>query len=92
MSGLRIWSGEYMKNERSQKADYTDQFSACQDKLRSMLQKVPPGIQNWSIQKSVNFKSELKKAESLLNLKPSSRHTDFLKMEQGLAHMEKYYK
>ncbi len=77
-----------MKSE----SDYTDKFVECQGKISSLLKSPPKDIQNWSIQKTVNFKEMAKKCEPLLKLKPASKHADFLKVDTALAQLEVYYK
>lgn len=72
--------------------DYTGRFIACQEKMKAMLLKVPSGCQNWSYQKSVNFKKLLKKVDSSIKLTPKSKHVEFLKVEQLLSQLEGYYK
>lgn len=72
--------------------NYTDKFIACQSKMSEMLKKCPPGCQNWSYQKSVNFKKLCKKVEAAIKLLPKSKHTDFLKVEQLMSQLEGYYR
>lgn len=72
--------------------DYTDKFIACQDKMKSLLARPPIGRQNWSYQKSVNFKKHLKKVEQAIKLVPKSKHVEFLKVEQLATALQEYYK
>lgn len=72
--------------------DYTERFLDCQDRIKKLLSSPPKGIQNWTYQKSVNFKKAVKKFEPLIKLKPASKHQDFLKMESAMSQLEQYYK
>ena len=72
--------------------DYTERFKGCQAKMIAMIGKCPVGCQNWSYQKSVNFKELLKKAEASIKLLPKSKHVEFLKIEQLMNQLEGYYK
>lgn len=74
------------------KDNYADEFLACQNTMKDLLAKCPQGIQNWSIQKTINFKKQVKKIEALIKLKPASKHTDYLKMENGLRQLQEFYK
>lgn len=79
-----------MKTARPE-SDYTERFIDCQKKIKGLLERPPKGIQNWSIQKTINYKKAVKKCEPLIKLKPASKHRDFLKMEQGLTSLAQYY-
>lgn len=72
--------------------DYTERFKALQARMRSLLTKCPPGVQNWDCEKSVRFKKHLKKVEAEIKLLPKSKHTEFLKLEQIAAVIDGYYK
>ena len=72
--------------------DYTDKFIQCQQKMAALMKKCPAGCQNWSYQKSVNFKKLIKKTEASIKLLPKSKHVDFLKIEQLANQLEGYYK
>jgi hypothetical protein len=72
--------------------DYTERFKGCQAKMIAMIAKCPAGCQNWSYQKSVNFKKLLKKVEAAIKLLPKSKHVEFLKIEQLAQQLEGYYK
>lgn len=81
-----------MKREIGAKKDYTEKFVQCQKAIKDLLSRPPIGVQNWSYQKSVNFKKQVKSCEPALKLLPKSQHTDFLKMEQLLNQLKEYYK
>lgn len=72
--------------------DYTEKFLKAQDRIKFLLQRVPSGIQNWSYQRSVDYKKFVKSIENLMKLKPSSRHIDYLKMQNAQTRLEDYYK
>jgi hypothetical protein len=81
-----------MKTTSAEDEQNLKRFVNSQSNINSLLSKVPVGCQNWSYQKSVNFKALTKKSPSLLKLKPSSKHVDVLKMENHLHQLEEYYK
>jgi hypothetical protein len=81
-----------MKTTSAENDALIKRFVSCQDRIGVLLQKVPAGCQNWSYQKSVNFKMLTKKSPSLLKLKPSGKHVDVLKVENHLHLLEDYYK
>lgn len=72
--------------------DYTSRFIQSQEKIRHLLQKVPAGVQNWSYQRSVNFKKLVKSLDPIVKLKPSSKHVDFLKVQTAQLKLDDYYK
>lgn len=73
------------------KESYEEEFLNCQQKMKALLLKPPVSVQNWSIQRTLNFKEQIKKNGALIKLKPASKHTDFLKMENGLRQLQEYY-
>lgn len=81
-----------MKTTSAENDALIKRFMAAQEKMEILLQKVPTGCQNWSYQKSVNFKMLTKKSPSLLKLKPSGKHVDVLKVENHLHQLEDFYK
>jgi hypothetical protein len=81
-----------MKTTSAEVDSFIKRFLAAQDKMRILLERVPHGCQNWSYQKSVNFKSLTKKSPAILKLKPSAKHVDVLKVENHLHELEGYYK
>lgn len=50
-----------MKTTSAEVDSFIKRFLDAQDKMKILLEKVPAGCQNWSYQKSVNFKSLTKK-------------------------------
>lgn len=78
-----------MKNQEN---DYSDRFAQCQQRIKLLSQRCPQGVQNWSYQKSIGFKKTMKKMEGIIKLKVSSKHVDYLKIENALSNLELYYK
>jgi len=81
-----------MKTTSAEIEQFMKRFISAQDGISNLLKKVPAGCQNWSYQKSVNFKSLTKKTPAILKLKPSAKHVDVLKVENHLHELEGYYK
>lgn len=74
-----------------QSESFEPSFMAAQQDMRCLLSKLPQGIQNWSYDKSVHFKKTVKKCEPILKLRPSAKHVDFLKVENHLTLLRKFY-
>jgi len=81
-----------MKTTSAEIEQFMKRFISAQEKITKLIQRLPDGCQNWSYNKSVDFKSLTKKTPSLLKLKPSAKHVDVLKVENHLHELEGYYK
>jgi hypothetical protein len=62
-----------MKTTSAEVDSFIKRFLAAQDKMRILLERVPHGCQNWSYQKSVNFKSLTKKKPSYTKIETISQ-------------------
>jgi hypothetical protein len=74
------------------KDNYADEFLQAQNEMKQVLSRCPVGIQNWSIQKTMNLKKVVKKTEAFIKLNPASKHVDFLKIDNALNVLKGYYK
>lgn len=79
------------KQNDPQKQARLDRFIQLQSDMKQSLTACPKGCQNWSYQKSVEFKKAVKECDKFLKLKPTDDPMSGIKIENQLAKVRRYY-
>lgn len=73
------------------KAKQLDKFKSTQDAMRDLCLKMPASWSSWDYVKVVHFKKVTKDCEKFLKLKPSDDSKAFIRMDNQLSELKRFY-
>lgn len=75
----------------AEKDKQLEKFKATQDQMKAMAGRCPQGIQNWDYVKTVHYKKVMKGCEKFLKLKATDDDKQFIRMDNMLSELKRFY-
>lgn len=68
-----------------------EKFKAAQDAMRALCLKIPAAWSSWDYAKTVHYKKVTKDCDKFLKLKPSDDDKAFIRMDNQLSELKRFY-
>jgi len=75
----------------AEKEKQLDKLKKSQNEMTDLSRRCPSGIQNWDYVKTVHYKKVMKECEKFIKLKPTDDDKQFIRMDNKLTELKRFY-